>query len=191
MLTTAGRDNAVIMKCSKCGAEFDLSDYTFDSPVATIMREMELCHHCAYWIEMLEYPEQPYEIIDGDVWVYGQPIYYTDNANLTLPAFVMKKDKSIAKLPYPNCIGPLPDDFREQYPDTARFIDRQSYKRIKSRAGIECRAVGCYDRYNCFWYDPKLREPYGPWNEIPKYHKVGGENCPSFVNINTMFIKQK
>lgn len=191
MLTTKGRDNAVPMVCARCGKEFDLSDYTFDSPVATIMREMELCHHCAYWTEMFDYPEQPYEIIDGEMWLHGQPVYLTDNANLTQPAFIMRTDGSVAKLDYPNCIGPIPEDMKKDHPDTARIIDKKSYKRIRTRLGMSCRAIGCYDRYHCYWYDPKLREPDGPWNEIPKSHKVGDEKCPSFVDKTKMFTKRK
>lgn len=185
-----GRDNAIIITCSKCGAEFDLSDYSFDSPVATIMREGKLCHHCAFWKEILEYPEQPYVIVNGMVWIYGEKTFLTDNANNTLPAFIMRRDGSVEKINYPNCIGELPANIAIEYPDTARFIDFNSYKRIRARAGMSCRAVGCYDRYHCYWYNAEEREAKGAWNTVPDHHKVGSENCPSFVNKTTMFINK-
>lgn len=149
------------------------------------MREEGLCHHCAFWNTYLETHQGRFEVVDGKVYEYGNPLFIIKSR--TLPAktaYIFKSDNTALRLPFARCIGKAPEGYGLS--NTGKFITRPKYLKISNREGYECRAVGCFDRYHCFWYNKEKWEPDGPWNIVPKNHVVGSEECPNFVDKSAL-----
>lgn len=63
--------------------------------------------------------------------------------------------------------------------NTARLLPTDEFNMYASRTYL-CNLKGCFDRYNCAWYDME-EEAGGPWNEIPEDWVIGDEKCESFL----------
>lgn len=97
--------------------------------------------------------------------------------------YIMKADGTVKRSNDVWHQGEIPEMFRHLFPNTAKFISCQLFRRLNNRSWFQCQRKGCYDRYHCYWYHPELTEPDGePWNIIPDNWIIGGEMCPNFVN---------
>lgn len=181
-----GRFDSLQYDCKKCGKHCDLEYYDHQAPLAIRMRQKSLCFHCAFWdLFKIEQPER-YEVCDGKIYEYGDPLFLinTKSGNVRT-RYVWHYDRSIKRIHFSRFIGEVPAD--QNIENTGKIITYELFKKLERKKRFSCRAIGCYDRYHCYWYDKELREPNGPWNEIPERHKVGDEHCQSFLDKETMF----
>ena len=95
---------------------------------------------------------------------------------------------TVKRLPYSYPIGPAPPELNLK--DTGEFISHKHFKLIDDEGPFSCRAKGCYDRYHCIWYDKDKMEPDGPWNIVPPDHRIGDEDCQSFIDKETIAIHE-
>lgn len=177
--------DADLYTCTLCGKDDYLSNYPSTTKLLHLMKEEKLCFHCAFWTDKIRHPEIPHEIIDGSYYFFGsyqknlQTMSKIDQLN-TKTVCVIHKDMSVAISDDVRFQGTIPRRFLKYFPDTAQIIPLRLYHRLQADHG-SCYAKGCWDRYECFFYDMS-KEPATPWNIIPKTHKTGDEYCPRFLN---------
>jgi hypothetical protein len=114
--------------CSKCGKE---SKNTYCEPYRTLMLERRLCYMCNHWVEFEEELEKTHTaktIIDGHVYSPGnrtsgsfrgmagrrfdiEYISPSDHCGKKITTFDLWSGST------------LPDNLREKYADTAKFLD--------------------------------------------------------------------
>lgn len=176
------RSRSGIFSCKRCGALVDCTEY---NPMSSITKEMEskhLCFHCAYWQGKVNNPNPNQYIINSKCYLFHP---YTKSQDKTF--YVMRNDGTVARSSNICFQGNVPEDFRSELPDTAKFITKQAYTKIQMHPYFRCTSKGCWDRYHCFWYDASI-ETNGPWNVIPPSHRIGGEYCESFLNKNNVYV---
>lgn len=185
MAVKHGREYAQTYQCSKCGKDVNIEKYIPKSAMTLDMYDRQLCHHCAYW-EKFFASNTPFEIIDGKVWTYGPQMFTVLSRHLPVQIrYVFHPDGSIFQMNNSFSLGDAPKEY--SLADTGRFISRSVFDKLSDGDGYHCRAIGCYDRYHCYWYHPEEFEKDGPWNVIPESHKTGDEHCDGFLNKETMF----
>lgn len=180
-----------ILTCSFCGRTVTINRYVSTSALNKRMRIENLCYDCAFWKDYLEHPRPGSVILSGKLYALSPITRYLNGTsrrrNGIQFARNMQTGKAIAFTSY-HCLATVPRQFRERIPDQYRFISERTYTLLWQRTK-KCCIKGCWDRYHCWWYDKDKAEPKGPWNEIPKTHKIGDENCESFINKETMYIE--
>lgn len=170
------------LQCLHCGSPIDLENYNLKLPLPQIMQCKQLCFSCAYWIEKVNRPDPYRQIINGEYYVFFPNDMKIDLAGHNKQTFyIMLNNGNVIRSRNVWHQGEIPLHLRELLPDTARFISRTAYYKIKNQPLFKCKSKGCWDRYHCFWYDIDM-EVDGPWNEIPNTHKVGDECCESFLD---------
>ena len=185
MAVKHGREYALPYKCSKCGRDVDIEKYIPKAAMTLDMYDNRLCHHCAYWKNFFA-SDTPYEIVDGKIWTYGTQLFTVLSRRISVKIrYIFRPDGSVKQLNNSYCLGEVPPEY--ELPDTGRFVRREVFEKLEDGNGYHCRAMGCYDRYHCYWYHPEEWEKNGPWNVVPKTHKVGDEHCNGFLNKDTMF----
>jgi hypothetical protein len=172
-----------LQKCSLCEAVYEMDSFGRRVSLIQMMKERHICFRCAFWIDKIENPSPDEIIIDGNYYdFYTYPSFHI-NHNKTL--YILLKDNSVIASDNLVFHGKIPQRFRKNFPDTAMFISSSVYRKLKAD-NFKCKAKGCWDRYYCFRYDNSIEENSGPWNIIPKTHKVGDECCVSFINKNKL-----
>ena len=147
-----------------------------------------MCFHCAYWDRFINTPDK-YEVVGGKIYEYGDPLFLINTkSGRVRTRYIIHHDRSIKRIHFSRYIGDVPEGW--DIPDTGSIIDYKTFKRIEERNSFQCRAIGCYDRYHCLFYDAKQMEPDGPWNVVPKSHRIGGERCQSFINKDKIFTNK-
>ena len=184
--------NKLQYTCSQCGAEVDLDDFIIKHPLTQEMILSKRCHKCSLPSWTLDRLKlwQNMEIIDGRVVIcHEAPIGMNFNAP-NPRGYIYKNDGSV--IGYYKAWSPMiiPEEFRKIFPDTGRFLPYNIYRKIKPTPFFRCRAIGCYDRYHCYWYHADEMEKNGAWNVVPDKHVIGDECCNMFIDKNTMFDRQ-
>lgn len=175
-----------LYQCAKCGQTVDLRDFNVENRYYPIMAQNQVCYECAYWMHLKDHPIPNSQIIDHVYYSCTPVSSRGELGRLSLydpkRHYILTNDNEIQCVLLSCYYGIIPERFHNLLPDTAKYIARPTFTKIKKKAGYKCRRIGCYDRYHCFWYNPEEVEPNGPWNEIPKWHQPGWEECPLFIN---------
>jgi len=177
--------------CSCCGAPTELADFDQQAILTIMMRKRQLCFTCAFWLDKIEHPHPDREIVNGLHCIFHQwqklPHF---SAFRGTTAYILKKDGTVKRSNNVWFQGCIPERFKPQLPDTAKFITKEAYYKIRDNVNFFCNKKGCWDRYNCFFYHKELMEANGAWNKIPESHKTGDENCELFLNKDKVFTEQ-
>lgn len=175
------------IQCSNCGKVEPLICLT-QSPIAQLIRKEKLCYECAFWMQYAKTPYKDGAIVNGCLYKFSPTHESTKRKCLKNKFFAV--DVWTKELVYssqrPQFMAKVPARFKKQFPDKYKFISLRTYKILRERHN-ECLSKGCWDRYYCYWYNASKAEPSTPWNEIPHYHKSGGEGCESFIDKTTMY----
>lgn len=189
MCENAREASASRKTCSICGAPMNINEFDTRAIITRKMKKEQLCFSCAFWKDKIDNPVPGREIINGCHYVFHEwvktPIPFQGSGGYRY--YILKNDGSVLRSNNVWFQGNIPERFKEQLPDTARMITKRAFYAIKNIEGFKCSKKGCWDRYHCYFYDKSLEKDCGPWNEIPKSHKVGGEQCESFLNIEKMY----
>lgn len=184
----AGVFTSLYVNCTVCGAPVDLSDYMRNNQLQQIMKKEHICYFCAYWKNRIENPTPYQQIIEGKCWEFNP--WEEDKSFLVqhnkISRYIMCNDGTSMRSNNAIYQGDVPSQFKTLLPDTARWITKAAYYRIKMHPFFECKSKGCWDRYHCYWYDP-ASEIDGPWNEIPEEYQIGDEGCESFLHKSNVF----
>ena len=176
-------------KCSMCGKPDNLGYYNSSCDLLDMMRERKLCYQCAFWTTLLGNLPEHYEVIGRRMYIVTpipeSPDTYEGGGVQGADSFIYKPDRTFYRSLHTCEVGKIPEAFDKHFPDTAMFCTAMTYSRL-IRNDFICRGKGCWDRYHCLRYDMAC-EKDGPFNIIPDYYKVGMEECPSFINKNTLF----
>ena len=178
----------VYYSCRICGATDDMNGYDDQCHLLKIMKEQHICHHCAYWQDIIKNPPPNMEVIGGVVYVANPFVHrplHVIKGNFGKEFYIIKPDRSLLRINNMWILGKPPDRFRQYFPDTAHFLSLMTYQKL-SKDGFRCHAKGCWDRYHCFRYNLEIEKENGPFNTVPKSHRAGDENCPSFINFNEL-----
>lgn len=174
--------------CKYCGSQIHLEDYDKKLPLIQMMNNEQLCFSCAFWKNKIDHPTPNRQIINGEHWVFepwsDKPLLFAGHGGRVF--YIMLNDGGVLRSNNVWYQGEIPQHFRESLPDTAKFITRTAYYKMKNQPSFQCQAKGCWDRYHCYWYDMSL-EANGPWNEIPASHKIGDECCESFLDKTKVY----
>lgn len=165
--------NSPIHHCSLCGKQIDLRSYDIKSDFVKFMLSHKLCFECAFWEYYSDYLANDPTIIDGACYLVSK------NRSYLKPSHIFTKTREMITVDKV-MIGKLPEKLKQQYHNNAIFVDLNTYLRLHDKVFL-CYAKGCWDRYHCALYNMEL-ERDGPWNEIPKNHTPGQENCESFID---------
>lgn len=177
--------------CSCCGLPTNVDDFDQRAPLTILMRKEQLCFTCAFWKDKIAHPHPDREIINGSHYVFhkwlSKPQHFQGFGGKTM--YILKNDGTVKRSNNVWFQGDVPDKFKPQLPDTAKFITKAAYYKIKENVNFSCNKKGCWDRYNCFFYHPEKMDSHGVWNEIPESHKPGDECCELFLNKDSVFTK--
>lgn len=181
------------LTCSCCGKTIDLDHYDIRKPFVKRMVDENVCFECRFWKDYIESPTPDTCIVSGKLmnftpihgWLRKNSRYRTG----MMYARDMQTGEAVANLER-RVIGTVPTHFTQHLPDQYRWISVDTYERILERQSEWCMMKGCFDRYNCLWYNPEIAEPHGPWNEVSTKHEPGMELCESFINKQTMYDVQ-
>lgn len=176
--------------CSICGSEINIWLCSRKRSLTKLMRHYNLCFECAYWTNFIHNPTPGSTIISGGIYMFEPIDGIVDWRKLRMSNTVYVMDlytKKVMGSTKCSLIGIIPKIFSKQLPDQYKFISKDTYLKIVNYQGTCCIAKGCWDRYSCWWYNAQIAEPKGPWNAIPKNHKIGDELCESFINKFTIY----
>lgn len=175
--------------CSCCGLPTDVADFDQRASITILMRKQRLCFTCAFWMDKIKNPLPGREIINGSHYVLNQ--WMSEHSHFQgfggKAMYVLKNDGTVRRSNNVWFQGIVPERFKEQLPDTARFITKTAYYKIRENVNFHCNKKGCWDRYNCFFYHKEEMERNGAWNQIPESHKPGSEGCELFLNKDNVF----
>ena len=172
--------------CTKCGKKMYLLAHDPDSEICRLMKERQLCYDCAYWIHLASHPKEYMQIIAGIYYTFYPPVPKRKLGEMLGGRgmkYIYLKDGSILKSNDIWRVGMIPERFRDILPDTAWWIDKESFHKLRRIEPFTCTNQGCYDRYHCYWFDIRSEYQRGPWNIVPRTHIPGKEHCPSFINL--------
>lgn len=179
--------NANIQRCSKCNAAYEQDSFDPRQKLTVLMKQRELCFQCAFWIDKIEKPPEYAEVVNGSHFTFhpwnNSPLAFQGSGGHAF--YIIRENGSVLKSNNVWRQGDVPERFREQLPDTARFISKRTYSQLNDNSFV-CKAKGCWDRYNCYRYDLAIEETAGPWNVVPQSHTLGDEKCESFINKNKL-----
>lgn len=177
------------LTCSCCGKPVELDEFDIRYPLVQRMKQERVCFICSFWKDKIENPPANREIINGEHYVFHEWVLKKEHflGFGGKPMYILKEDKTVKKSNNVWHQGEIPLHFREQLPDTAKFITEQAYNQINKNINFQCRAKGCWDRYNCFWYHIEIETDKGPWNTVPDGHVPGEEHCDSFIDKNKIY----
>jgi hypothetical protein len=163
-------------ECCKCGEKVFVQDYDEEPAYIAEMAEMQLCYECHYWQTLPERCPADYIILNGKlIWA---PRYVLP---FTKPRHFIKTNKDIFRTCYMPVVDEVPERFRDHVRDNVVEISREQYYDISTSYRKKCDRKGCWDRRDCLWYEGPM-----DWNKIPANHKMGDEECQSFI-VKTIF----
>lgn len=167
--------------CLYCGSPVRMASFNLLYEIPKIMHREHLCYRCASWERRMENPDPNRIIIDSNLYV-AYPFDKTPNhfkAQKGRIYFIIFWDGRTLKTNNMQIIDTVPEPLRPAFPDTAVFAGYHKYRKVRAMYGYHCHRKGCWDRYNCLWYD--LAKEKKPWNKIPKDWVPGGEYCPNYI----------
>lgn len=176
--------------CKKCGKAIDAYYFSDKPQVLSKIRESELCFDCLFWQDFINNRPENIKIIDGCAWQFiplKTPFFKYHCNRPEIKCIFSPTTKKLFHATQAKLIGRIPKLFEDELPTEYRFVSGDTYFRLQKYMCNHCRSKGCWDRYQCVWYDESITEPNGPWNRIPKNHKVGDEKCERFINKLTMY----
>lgn len=175
-------------KCSCCGKTEYLQEYNEESEVAQLAIKEGLCYHCAFWKHTLSNLTEHHLVVFG----YLFAVYPRANRpyNKLLAGF--GKERYFAMIDTKQLvisnnvwnIGKIPIQFQKNHPNTAYELSLYDWNSFRNNP-FECELKGCYDRYRCLHYKLSIEKEKGGWNKVPKGYKIGTEECPSFIDIES------
>lgn len=169
-------------KCRICGKTVIPSLYRVDR--LSLMVPAQLCYECVMWKNLADSPRKGSKVINGECLTFTENPHWDPAVTKARKYFVLNNDRTLEICFNPVSIGKVPLHFRHRFPDTAKLISWQLFRRIAARRHFHCMRKGCYDRYHCLWYDKETMEPKGAWNTVPDKYQPGWEECPLFINKN-------
>lgn len=182
-------DHVLEYVCQKCGKDYK---HIYRKPTnehSIKAKQQQLCFSCAYWADLLASEIPNRVIINGYHYIVEEWTRYLLLVKTNKPfKFIRMEDGRVIKVGVVTCQGKIPEVWLDKFPNNATDITRQEFSRLKYHPRPNCKAIGCWDRYHCFWYDIKQEEEKGAWNIVPENHTVGGEECPNFVNKKNVEI---
>lgn len=183
-----GRNKHLTYECRLCGAEVSLLGYVMKHDFTQTMLQDHLCSHCVYlqWVKDFLSNANEYEIINGEVLIPGEKSIGTKSPKINRKYFIGKGNR-FTSLPFPQVAFLIPSEIRDLYPDTAIVVPYNTWRRMQAYGNLKCRAIGCFDRYHCFWYNAQEMEKNGPWNSVPDDHIIGDEACEAFLDKCSMY----
>ena len=158
--------------CRHCGRIVRRYEQNMTADTQLRLEYPDSCFECAFWLNAHAHPIPNSQIINGQLFSFPPVVRERGRVRHILTV----KGEMIDSTELFN-YGPVPDRFRELFPDTANFVKCSVYRKLKSN--FTCRKLGCWDRTYCYWYHGKEQS----WNQIPKNHKPGDEHCPMYINI--------
>lgn len=176
-----------MLECSMCGRKYSTFAFDDSSRLFRIMQNRNVCYKCAFWQDIIDNRPEHLEIVRGIAYRFlpyqyeRLPNYILGNGGRVM--YILGRDGIAKKSNDVWEIGEVPQHFREKLPNTAYLVDKNIYTRSQRRVSLSCNKVGCFDRYHCYFYDYKQEYETGPYNKVPKDWTVGGEKCPTFINI--------
>ena len=176
--------------CKKCGKAIDAYYFSDKPQVLSKIRESELCFDCLFWQDFINNRPENIKIIDGCAWQFiplKTPFFKYHCNRPEIKCIFSPTTKKLFHTTQAKLIGRIPKQFEDELPTEYRFVSGDTYFRLQKYMCNHCRSKGCWDRYQCVWYDESITEPNGPWNRIPKNHKVGDDKCERFINKLTMY----
>lgn len=166
--------------CQKCGSRIFIRGFNEQNRLAIIMKRMGICYECAFWEDLIEYPPENMEIL-GQKCLKISPGITPKGVGILLGGkgkvrYFLRPDMTVLSSNDIWHIGIVPERFRDKLKPTVVEITKKAYNQLR-RNNKKCQARACFDRYNCFRYNIELEREHGPYNNIPKNWKVGGEHC--------------
>lgn len=177
----------IFYSCNICGKTDDLNMFDTQCALFKPMSEQHICHQCAYWLDIIQHPPLNMEVIGGVAYIANPFVHrplQVIKGHFGKEFYIRKYDETLLRVNNLWNLGKIPERFREQLPDTANFLSLMTYQKL-SKDPHKCYAKGCWDRYHCLRYNLQL-EKDGPFNTVPDSHRVGSEECPSFINFNEL-----
>lgn len=177
--------------CRICHTPINFEDYDQKDKIVQLMKRDNLCFCCAFWKDKIYKPSQEREIINGVHYIF-YPWIPKKKKSIDIrndSYYVLHGDGSVRKSNNVTIQGKIPDRFKSRLKDTARFITKYAYNKLKDNVQFSCNKKGCFDRYHCYFYNTDIMERYGAWNKIPSNHVVGSEGCELFLDKDKVFIK--
>ena len=142
------------------------------------------------WINWLVTPEPDTIVVSGKLYKLTSPLNRLPLSKTKARAlqFVVKVGTSeVYTVTGMILRGMIPARLSQLVPDQYKFITRDEYRRVVGFNAEMCLSKGCFDRYHCLWYRADIAEPDEPWNIVPTDYRIGGENCPSFIDKSKFY----
>lgn len=173
-----------IKYCSCCGAKVLLLGYDSQNRITRMMKQKGICYECAFWQDVIDYPPEYLEVIDGRC-LRIHPVADSKDKTLILGGkgkmrYFMRPDQSLFQSNDIWVIGSIPQRFRDRFSSTATEITAKAYGQLE-RTDKKCYAKACFDRYHCYRYNQE-QEKDGAYNSIPPKWKIGDEHCGFFID---------
>lgn len=171
--------------CTHCGKEIAKNNQPTKGAISKIMQNTGMCYECAYWTNFMDSPPPYLEIIGGTCYNVCPMAKRVPNAMLGSKntKYILRKDGSVERSNDIWNLGDVPLSFRNKLRDTAYWVDKRIYDRLKDFGLRRCKAKGCMDRYHCLQFDYRIEFDEGPYNIVPITWIVGDENCKDFINM--------
>lgn len=179
----------ILFSCNICGGTDDMNGYDEQCQLFQSMKKHHICHNCAYWQEIIQHPPLNMEVIGGVAYIANPFVHrplHVIKGNFGKEFYIRKYDRSVWRINNLWVLGRVPERFIAHFPDTANFLSLMTYQKL-SKDNFKCHAKGCWDRYHCLRYDLQL-EKDGAFNVVPASHRVGDEQCPSFIHLNELKV---
>lgn len=176
-------------KCHLCGSEIGLSEYNQKEKLVQKMKNEHICFKCAFWKDKAEHPAPGREIINGTHYMFNK--WNSDDHGFRgcggSSHYILRTDGTVVRSNNVWIQGDIPNHFLDLLPDTAKFITREAYNKLKDNVSFKCERKGCFDRYHCYFYHADEMEKNGAWNKVPLNHVVGSEECELFLDKDKVF----
>ena len=123
--------------CSCCGLPTNVDDFDQRAPLTILMRKEQLCFTCAFWKDKIAHPHPDREIINGSHYVFhkwlSKPQHFQGFGGKTM--YILKNDGTVKRSNNVWFQGDIPDKFKPQLPDTAKFITKAAYYKTTIQTG--------------------------------------------------------
>lgn len=173
-----------IKYCSCCGVKILSLGYDRQNRIGHLMEQKRICYECAFWQDLIDYPPEYFEVINGQC-LRIHPVADKKDKTLILGGkgkmrYFVRQDLSVFQSNDIWIIGNIPKRFMGKFKQTATEISLKAFKQLRRTPKI-CNARACFDRYHCFRYNMEL-EKDGAYNSVPASWKLGDEHCGFFIN---------
>lgn len=171
--------------CKLCGNQENPDDFCNENNrVVETMLKQHVCFNCAFWMNIINSQAPPGQIIIGHTYYIAHPYVKRPlnriKGNNGKEMYIRIFNGELIKSNNVWCKGEIPEQFREQLPDTANFLSLMTFQKLANN-NHKCYARGCWNRYHCIRYNMDC-EKDGPFNTVPQSYIIGSDECPSFIN---------